>query len=94
MALRCGLCRTRERPIVAQVLWFCNDCLARIIHAIEECKPDEGIVLFRTYNPEARCAHADSETVLVSQGYSDTIYGNCVKCLEDELARRGLQAND
>jgi hypothetical protein len=93
-SLRCWHCRTRERPIAVQISWCCNHCLMGFIHAVEERKPVDGIVLFRTYNPEARCTHADSETVLVAQGYSDTIYGHCVKCLEDELARRCFQARD
>ncbi|HWY87847.1 MAG TPA: hypothetical protein VNX28_14040 [Gemmataceae bacterium] len=86
--LRCRLCRTHERPSDAKVFWWCNECLVHGLKSIEERTPFDGIVLFRTYNPEARCQHADSETILVAEYSSDTIYGCCAKCLTEELTRR------
>jgi hypothetical protein len=87
-SLRCNLCRRNERPPDAQLCWWCDECILRVLDAIKEAKPIDGVILFRTYNSEARCQHADSETVLVSEYYSDTIYGSCGKCLAEELARR------
>lgn len=87
--LRCRLCGKRERPPNAQLFWWCDECVVRVLDAVTERKSIDGVVLFRTYNSDARCRHADSETVLVSEYCSDTIYGNCAKCLAEELARRG-----
>ncbi len=86
--LRCDLCRKAERPPDARVFWSCDSCLRRIVGAIERREPIEGVVLFRTYNGESRCDHADAETVLASVGWSDTIFGNCRRCIEEELDRR------
>jgi hypothetical protein len=86
--LRCWLCRSHERPADAQVFWWCNECLIRVLQAIQQRKPLDGIILFRTYNPDARCQHADFETVLVAASDSEKVYGNCAKCMEDELTRR------
>lgn len=83
--LRCLLCRTRERTLDAKVFWWCNECIIRVLQAIKEKKVINGVILFRTYNPEARCQHADSETVLVAE-YSDTLLGHCAICIADELA--------
>jgi hypothetical protein len=87
-SLRCMVCQKRERPPNSQLFWWCNECVVRVQDAIKEVTPIDGIVLFRTYNSEARCQHADSETVLVSEYHADTILGKCGKCLADELTRR------
>jgi hypothetical protein len=86
--LRCYLCRQAERPADARTFWFCDGCLRRILVAIDRREPIDGVVLFRTYNEGCRCEHADAETVLASESWSDTIFGNCRRCFEDELARR------
>jgi hypothetical protein len=67
---------------------MCDDCLRRVLRAIEAREPIDGIVLFRTYNPGARCEHADADTVLASELWADTIFGNCGLCLRQELDRR------
>ena len=86
--LRCHRCRRAERPPDAKFFWFCNDCLTETIQAMKTRQPTPGVVLFRTYNSERRCEHADSETVLVCDCYIEELSGVCEKCLEIELKRR------
>jgi hypothetical protein len=89
-SLRCQLCQKREQPVNAQLFWWCDECMVDVLHAIERAQPVPGVILFRTYNADARCQHADSETVLVTAHYySETLYGYCGQYLAQELARRG-----
>jgi hypothetical protein len=85
--LRCTICGKEERPPNAQ-FWMCDNCLKRVIEAIESKTPIDRIILFRTFNTGARCSHADSETVLATETWQDIIFGNCVKCFAEELQRR------
>ena len=88
-SLRCALCHKAERPPDAREFSFCDDCLRRLVGAIEQREPIDGVVLFRTYNAGARCGHADADTVLASVEWAgDTIFGNCRRCIEDEVDRR------
>jgi hypothetical protein len=89
-SLRCNLCGGAERPTDARVFLFCDACLRRVIEAVRHHTPISGIILFRTYNAECRCAHADSDTVLVGedQSHVEEVYGVCEKCLLDETQRR------
>jgi hypothetical protein len=50
-----------------------------------ECK---GIVVFRTYTPESRCPHADADTPLAADLFSDVVYGFCEQCISEEIERR------
>jgi hypothetical protein len=86
--LRCGLCGRAERPVDPGPFWMCDGCMRRTVEAIDRREPTEGVVLFRTYNPDARCGHADAETVLAAIGWYDVIFGNCRRCFEEELSRR------
>ena len=86
--LRCGLCARAERPTDPGAFWFCDGCLRRMIHAIDTLEPLKGVVLFRTYNPDSRCEHADADTVLAFTGWDETIFGHCQQCLAAELERR------
>jgi hypothetical protein len=86
--LRCQECKRAERPPDAKLFWFCNECLLATVAAMRTCKPTAGVVLFRTYNSECRCEHADSETVLACDRYVEELSGVCEKCLEAELERR------
>ena len=85
--LRCHLCRTAEHPPNPE-FWMCDNCLKRVIDSIESKTPINGIILFRTFNTSARCAHADSDTVLAADSWQETIFGNCAKCFTEELQRR------
>ncbi len=87
-ALRCRLCGKAERPVDAKVFSFCDECLRRVIEAIRLRAPCSGIVLFRTYNPESRCPHANEDTVLAGENYIEELSGVCEKCLRGELERR------
>jgi hypothetical protein len=87
--LRCRMCKRAERPPDAKIFWMCNDCLAATIEAMRTRKPIPGLILLRSYNPECRCEHADSETVLAADSYYiEQLWGVCEKCVEIELKRR------
>jgi hypothetical protein len=88
--LRCQLCSKAERPSDAKLFWFCDACMRNVLSAVRQRTTITGIVLFRTYNSECRCSHADGDTVLACAGafYSDHLYGACEKCIQDELERR------
>ena len=88
--LRCQLCSMAERPHHAKLFWFCEGCMRRLITAVKQRTPINGIILFRTYNSENRCVHADSDTVLASDYYNDTIAGVCETCIHDEIERRHM----
>jgi hypothetical protein len=86
--LRCQRCKRAERHPNAKLFWFCDECLSATLVAMQTRKPIDGVVLFRTYNSECRCEHADSETVLACDIYVEQLAGVCAKCLEMELKRR------
>ena len=86
--LRCRHCWAKERPIDAKLFWLCDDCLEQIIAALKAARPIPGIFIFRTYNPEMRCSHANDNTVLASEIDYDQRPGVCEHCLRDEIARR------
>ena len=88
--LRCRLCTKLERPPDAELFLFCHECMCRVLAAVRLRAPIPGIVVFRTYNPECRCAHADADTVLAVDGpfYLDEVYGVCERCVHDEIERR------
>jgi hypothetical protein len=86
--LRCHLCSRAERPPDAKLFWFCEACMQHVLTALREYVPCEGIVLFRTYNSQCRCSHADADTVLVLlEWYDDDIQGVCERCVLDEIER-------
>lgn len=86
--LRCQCCRQAERHPDAKLFWFCDNCLTATISAIQKHEPIAGVRLFRTYNSECRCEHADSETVLACDYYVEELVGVCAMCLETQLKRR------
>jgi hypothetical protein len=87
-ALRCHLCSQMERPVDAKLFWFCNPCMERVAESLRTQTPLQGIVLFRTYNSECRCSHANADTVLADQSYAEQLNGVCEVCIRDELKRR------
>jgi hypothetical protein len=92
--LRCRLCRKAECPPDARYFcWMCDGCLTRVVESIRTRTPIDGIFLFRTYNPTARCKHADSDTVLAQAIWIETINGNCEQCFQGELDRRAQSAS-
>jgi hypothetical protein len=88
--LRCRLCGQAERAFDSTVFWFCNGCMQRVVEALQRRTPLQGIVLFRTYNPECRCSHAGDDSVLAAEAYVEELHGACERCIQDELHRRGV----
>lgn len=88
--LRCRLCGQSERPVDGKVLWFCNRCMEITAEMIRERQPRRGLTLIRTYNPEARCEHANNDTVLVIviDDYDVPFPAICEVCIQHELQRR------
>lgn len=87
-ALRCNRCQQREMPD-RKGIWLCDVCLAGALHSVESRTPEDGFVLFRTYNPSKWCEHADADTVLLSLDGDDWIDGGyCRICLSQEQQRR------
>jgi hypothetical protein len=86
--LRCHLCAKAERPPDARLFWFCQSCMERVALALRQREPFAGVVIFRSYSPESRCTHADSDTPLAAEWHAEGLYGVCERCVLGELARR------
>jgi hypothetical protein len=89
--IRCRYCKAAERP-EDDVRWgTCDTCLRRIIESLDSLNVIEGTVLFRTYNSEWRCEHADANTVLLAANFYAEGFlgpGACRRCLDEEVAKR------
>jgi hypothetical protein len=88
IALRCGLSYAAERPIDAKLFWFCSDCMQKVVDAIRSRTPFKGLVLFRTYNLDKACKHANPDTVLATEDNYEDMSGYCEQCITDEIERR------
>ena len=86
--LRCHLCRKAERPSDAKIFWLCESCMKQVLSALQQRTACDGMVIFRSYTPSSRCSHADSDTPLASEWYSEQIFGVCEKCVLEEIERR------
>jgi hypothetical protein len=86
--LRCHLCRKAERPSDAKLFCFCESCMNHIALALKQRVACDGIVIFRSYTPNSRCSHANDETPLAAEWYSEQIFGVCEKCVLEEMERR------
>jgi hypothetical protein len=87
---RCPLCSKEEVPDYNGI-FFGTECLQRAAGAIQQRTPFDGIVIYRTYNTDARCRHANDETVLaVPDELYDVSFRDsfCLECISEELARR------
>lgn len=85
---RCELCRKRDFPLGAHSR-ACDECLCQLIDMLGKRRPLPGVILFRTYNESHRCAHADSETVLMA--WDDEYFladSRCNQCLQEEYDQR------
>jgi len=88
---RCRYCKEAERPEDDDRYSACDQCLGKLIHSFESLVAVEGTVLFRTYNPDWRCPHADSDTVVLGiDHYEDGMLrsGDCKRCLQEAKRRR------
>lgn len=90
--LRCSGCRKRERPEDDDRFWRCDECLESMRRVVASGKPVRGVLLFRTYTHEARCEHADDETLLILYPWDPEDFcgsqGFCERCFDEELQRR------
>jgi len=86
--LRCHLCRKAERPPDAKLFWFCESCMKNVVSSLQQKVACDGIVIFRSYTPNSRCSHADADTPLAAEWYSEQIFGVCEKCVSEEIDRR------
>jgi len=90
--LRCVGCWSRERPESDDRFRLCDVCLSTVRAALDSRKPVPGMLLFRTYTPEARCEHASDDTVLVVYPWRtddfETSAGACANCFDREAGRR------
>ena len=87
---RCNYCKVAEHPD-DDVNWgACDSCLRRIIQSFDTLEPIAGTVLFRTYNSDWRCDHADADTVLLCANIYEGLFGpgKCKHCLGGVLAKR------
>jgi hypothetical protein len=88
---RCRYCKQAEHPEDDDRYWACDQCLEKLIHSFTSLVAVEGTVLFRTYNPDWRCPHADPDTVVVGiDHYEDGMLrpGDCKRCLQEAKRRR------
>jgi hypothetical protein len=88
-SLRCALCAVKERRPDAQVFWYCEECMRVALDALISTTPGDRFFLFKTYNQEQRCVHADNDTLLISDSsYYEQAFGVCQVCIEKEIQRR------
>jgi hypothetical protein len=85
---RCWLCAEREFTAEAKRFLLCEDCLHRLVSDIKQRVPSKGVMLYRTYNEEKRCQHANSDTVLATLEQNFDVFGGfCEQCISEELER-------
>ncbi len=89
--LRCKHCGKAERPADARVFRLCDECLQAVLEAVRRRRPIPGIILFRTYNVDCLCPHANEDTVLAYEShfeFDEGDYGVCETCILEEMDRR------
>lgn len=87
-ALRCSICQKNEHPD-REGIWLCDICLEQAKISIETFTPMNGMILFRIYNREYWCKHANSETVLIAFDDYETLgSAYCNECISEEMSRR------
>jgi hypothetical protein len=85
---RCWLCAEREFTPEAKRFLLCEGCLHRLLSDIKQKVPSKGVMLYRTYNEEKRCRHANSDTVLAALEQNFDVFGGfCEQCILEELER-------
>lgn len=91
-AFRCRACRSAEHPETDTVFTLCDGCLMTLKSALLDPRDLPNALLFRSFSVLARCEHANSDTVLGVYpwfgGESEIERGHCLRCVEDEFARR------
>lgn len=85
---RCWLCAEREFTPGTKQFLLCEECLHRVLNDIRRRIPSSGVMLYRTYNEEKRCHHANSETVVATLEQNFDVFGGfCEQCILEELGR-------
>lgn len=93
IAMRCLACAKAEFPAESRTVRLCGACLAILEGALASRTPRSDLLLYRTYQPTARCQHADDDTVLgvfpwsLEYGEGFTV-GLCKTCIREEVMRR------
>jgi hypothetical protein len=83
---RCWLCGEREFAPNAKKFLVCQECLYRLLNDIKRRVASKGVMLYRTYNEEKRCRHANSDTVLATLEQNfDAFGGFCERCILEEV---------
>jgi hypothetical protein len=88
--LRCRYCRAAEHP-EGDRYSACDRCLTALISSFDSLVALEGTVLFRTYNADWRCPHANPDTVVLGiTNYEGDLLagGDCKRCLQVAAHRR------
>jgi hypothetical protein len=93
IAMRCLACGQHEFPAHSRRIRLCDECLAILDAAIASKSVADHLLLYRTYTKDARCAHADDDTVIGVYPWSpewseDFPIGLCRVCVAEEAARR------
>ena len=93
LAALCPACCKAEFPIDCRTIRLCDGCLDFLDAAIAAATARDHLLLYRTYTQEARCEHADDETVLGvypwSPEWSENFpVGLCRVCIQAEHTRR------
>jgi hypothetical protein len=93
IAMRCPACVQREFPADSRTIRLCDRCLETLDGALAARQAGEHLLLYRTYTSEARCEHADDDTVLGVYPWSpewseDFPVGLCRSCVSQEAIRR------
>jgi hypothetical protein len=87
-AFRCSVCEQREYPD-REGLFLCDVCLDEAKTSFETLLPFKYLLLFRIYNKEYWCRHANSETVLMAfNDYDELGQTWCKQCVIEEQSRR------
>jgi hypothetical protein len=90
---RCWLCVEREFTAEAKRFLLCEDCLHRLSTDIKKRVPSKGVMLYRTYNEEKRCQHANSDTILATLEQNFDVFGGfCEQCISEALERTNYES--
>jgi hypothetical protein len=91
-AFRCAACQQAEFPGGTTNFQLCDGCLRILQRGLLEPRDFPNMFLFKSFTTNARCEHADADTVLgIFPWYvNDTGVGPgfCSRCVEREFARR------
>jgi hypothetical protein len=93
IATTCEACGAREFPPDSRRIRICDRCLGVLESSLATAAIKDRMLLYRTYASDARCAHANDDTVLgvypwIKEWSEDFPVGLCRECVAQELSRR------